>query len=867
MSEQINIQVLIDNVQGSKTLGDLKRSLAEVRKAQNEVGIGTKAFDQLNDALDEGSERVRTFRRGFDEIKAFATVGQTLAASFGIATAAISAFGLEGTNAEKALLKVQSALTIVQSFTALKEAIDAAKAANVALNASLLTNPYVLLAAGIAAAIVAFGDFSEKTDEAFQSTKLFNEELEKSLKIYDKLSPALERQQRIELSAAKTSEEKAKIKIKFIQEELKLVEKARSEIVKRFQQENISVEDVNKLREEQNKLIERELDLKADIVVINNELKNEVRDKKEVNQVQQESIDILEEYNVLLENQRFELQILNDLGASNQVQVTRYNEILDERLLKLNALEVKARNEIKDAKNLAAELAKINSERDKLVRTRIEINLPQIPQFDNIFNSQQLTNINKQLNTSFRLLLDPLSLKIANLSREVVELGDSAQGAIKKIELIKVRNEFNKISNELLAFQKRQQEVVIGLEIIPNQINNIFKAIKIGIGDTSYFDLITDSIKLLGETIEQSFFTKELDDLLNKTEIDVESFFNIVKNSFTAFENQQANVKAGYDELLQSNKITFEEYVKGLNDAKEAGNLALDSFTQKIADTIAKVKDPSQKQILESFFAQFVINAGLAIESLDSFDDRLKRFLNDFNKGLAYINTVQSGLFDIFQRQSQNRIDALENERASFEENLDKQLEADLLTQEQYAERRRLLDEEYNAKLREQKAEQFRTQKAADVIQATINTALAVSRALSEGGIIGPVLAGVVGAIGAVQIGLIASQPEPQFAEGGLFTGAGGPKDDSNRIRISNGEYIVNARATDSFLPLLEAINSMGNYQINTLGGSKTNSLVEKPVERYNPQNNNKPQRVFVVQSDISKANRTADNIKTRVTF
>ena len=866
MAEQINIQVLIDNVQGSKTLGELKRSLAEVRKAQDQVGIGSKSFDQLNDALDEGGERVRTFRKGFDEIKAFATVGQTLAASFGIATAAISAFGLEGTNAEKALLKVQSALTIVQSFTALKEAIDSAKAANIALNTSLLTNPYVLLAAGVAAAVIAFGNFTESTDDAFQSTEKFNEELEKSLKIYDKLTPALERQQKIELSAAKTNEEKAKIRIKFINEELKLVSQARTEIIKRFQQENISVEDLNKLREEQNKLLERELDLKAEIIITNNELKNEVKEKQQVNQVQQESIDLLEEYNVLLENQRFELQILNDLGASSQIQVTRYNEILDERIVKLNSLEVKARNEIKDAENLATELSKINTEREKLTRDRLEFNLPQIPILDNIFNSQQLTNINKQLDTSFRLLLDPLTLKIASLSREIVELGDNAQASVKKIELSKVRDEFNDISNQLLAFQKRQQSVVIGLEIIPNQINNIFRAIKIGISDSRLFDEITESIKLLGLTIEQSFFTKELDDLLDKTEIDVQSFFNIVKNSFNAFESQQNNIKAGYDELLQSNKITFQEYVNALNSAKEAGDLVLDSFSQKIADTIAKVKDPTQREVLENFFNQFVLNATLAVESLDSLDDRLKRFLNDFNKGLGYVNTIQSGLFDIFQRQSQNRIDALENERASFEENLEKQLQADLLTQEQYAERRRLLDEEYNAKLKEQKAQQFRTQKAADIIQATINTALAVSRALSEGGIIGPALAAVVGAIGAVQIGLIAAQPEPQFAEGGLFTGAGGPKDDSNRVRISNGEYIVNARATDAFLPLLDAINGMGNYSINTLGGSKSNSIVDKKVEAVKIQQQS-PLKVFVVQSDIAKANKTADDIKTRVTF
>lgn len=46
------------------------------------------------------------------------------------------------------------------------------------------------------------------------------------------------------------------------------------------------------------------------------------------------------------------------------------------------------------------------------------------------------------------------------------------------------------------------------------------------------------------------------------------------------------------------------------------------------------------------------------------------------------------------------------------------------------------------------------------------------------------------------------------FEDGGLFKGAGGPRDDANLVRISDGEFIVNAMATRRALPLLQAINS-----------------------------------------------------------
>ncbi|MBF6187987.1 hypothetical protein [Nocardia farcinica] len=46
------------------------------------------------------------------------------------------------------------------------------------------------------------------------------------------------------------------------------------------------------------------------------------------------------------------------------------------------------------------------------------------------------------------------------------------------------------------------------------------------------------------------------------------------------------------------------------------------------------------------------------------------------------------------------------------------------------------------------------------------------------------------------------------MATGGLFRGLGTGTSDSNLIRVSNGEFIVNAAATSRHLPLLEAINA-----------------------------------------------------------
>ena len=121
----------------------------------------------------------------------------------------------------------------------------------------------------------------------------------------------------------------------------------------------------------------------------------------------------------------------------------------------------------------------------------------------------------------------------------------------------------------------------------------------------------------------------------------------------------------------------------------------------------------------------------------------------------------------------------------------------------------RLLSEKkkINSKYEAEERKLRNIQKGISITQAIINTAEGVTSALKMGPILGPIMAAMIGAMGAVQIGLIAAQ---KFASGGLFRGKGGPRDDQNIIAVSDHEYIVNAAATKRWLPLLDAINYGG---------------------------------------------------------
>lgn len=83
---------------------------------------------------------------------------------------------------------------------------------------------------------------------------------------------------------------------------------------------------------------------------------------------------------------------------------------------------------------------------------------------------------------------------------------------------------------------------------------------------------------------------------------------------------------------------------------------------------------------------------------------------------------------------------------------------------------------------------------AAAIAPASIALALGTTQSVSAG--FGAGAAGVIG--GGI----------PGFAEGGLITGPGGPKDDAILARLSNMEFVMPADKTRAYLPMLEQMRS-----------------------------------------------------------
>lgn len=241
--------------------------------------------------------------------------------------------------------------------------------------------------------------------------------------------------------------------------------------------------------------------------------------------------------------------------------------------------------------------------------------------------------------------------------------------------------------------------------------------------------LLEAQLSTSGLSDEEAFKIKEA---LAKAEIEL---INKVRD---------ARVKAA-DESNEAERESWSELQNYLSDLENISNNALDglgTLFRGLTDLITKV----------------VKDGKLGLEDL-----------------LGTISAVPEGLTAMMISQYDQQIEKIEEEQEANEEVGEKELdrieeleEKGAISTEEAEARKRAAEErtaQRDKELEKQKAEiqqkQARWDKANSIIQATIATALAVTKALPN-----LVLAAVVGAMGAAQIAMISAQPIPKYARG-----------------------------------------------------------------------------------------------------
>lgn len=180
-----------------------------------------------------------------------------------------------------------------------------------------------------------------------------------------------------------------------------------------------------------------------------------------------------------------------------------------------------------------------------------------------------------------------------------------------------------------------------------------------------------------------------------------------------------------------------------------------------------------------------------------------------------------------------------------------KQAEADADAKRVAEEAR--INAEFDKKIRDEKKKAFKKKKAADLVAAGINTAVGITSALGAPFPLNIAMPIIVGAMGAIQMGIIASRPVPEFNQGGytgVASGGRSPSVDSIPAMLAPEETIFNKGQGQNLHSALDAAGLLSK-------GSR-----KRAVANMNTNHNN--QKTLNIHGNVN-VNQTSDLFDDRI--
>jgi hypothetical protein len=349
------------------------------------------------------------------------------------------------------------------------------------------------------------------------------------------------------------------------------------------------------------------------------------------------------------------------------------------------------------------------------------------------------------------------------------------------------------------------------------------------------------------------------------------------------FEQQLQNIENEKKEIeskLEDENLSYEkqEELKIRLQQLDAERAAAEA--KRASD--AKANEDAINKLLE----EQIENTGKAVEATESQVKSLKEFLKEdfvaviqavtdlLASSLEFINQKISAISSSYDREIKKASDFYDRlieaagENASEVARLEQQKDEALVA----------LEAQKNDQIADLQIKAARTQFALDIGNAITAAAVGFNRAFSLGPIAGTIAAALIAASTGIQIATAKSARDQaiaeanalrssggsgslnvrtQFATGGFVSGPGTATSDSIPAMLSNGEFVVNARATSQNLPLLESINNSIRPQKFFAGGLVGDALsanrdkkLQETLDKID-QKLDKPLRAYVVTSDI----------------
>ena len=290
--------------------------------------------------------------------------------------------------------------------------------------------------------------------------------------------------------------------------------------------------------------------------------------------------------------------------------------------------------------------------------------------------------------------------------------------------------------------------------------------------DIAQADKEIDALEQKNETqrqIERESFVKKVEDLQTQANIEKDllqaSFVNTGK---TNAQKKNQEIQHKNDLLAIELKFLQQKLELAKQFAAQDGIISDEEVEQinKLSTAIAGV----QEQVKDNEGKKVIDGLGLTQKDMNT----IQRAADSI---LSILDTIKS----VIDANAANQIRAIDD-TFKFEEAA---IQHSTLSQEQKEEKIQKLNKKTAEKKYRIELEQFEANKALSLITAAIQTSLAVINALASVPFPANIAAAILaGAAGAVQIGIIASQPpppKPQFYKGG-YTGSGDPTESSTLL-------------------------------------------------------------------------------------
>ena len=726
MATEVVVNLKVNGLnETNQSLQQLETNIENIQQTTNNVG-GT-GFNTLSNNVKASTEKIDEFekklKKSVDVGKSAVGVTKTLAGSVNLATSAFAAFGVENEEVQKSLLKVQAAASFATGIKDLTEGFKALNVSGLALNKTLLANPFVLIGTLVVTLITSFIGFDEiikiltksvelaflpftalfglfssgknDIDETTKSLEDYNTELEKSEKISNQNVQSKER----ELELLKTQ-----------RASLQQIRQAEFELAK----------------EQKIAAGEREIDLTNRIAKLQEQLTNETLSSESQKKIQEELI-----------------QREKDLDSAK-------NQAFNAETRRLVILEQIRQDGIDAAKKRAQEELQliIDTEKVRVLRTsegsaiRIEA---QINEAEKIFETRKKLQRQLEITDSGLLVLEQ-----------------------EKINLVQsLRNQLSLLSNSYKEVKQSAEEVAVivpDFDVITPLVEGIVKRRELLVDEIN-FELDNNKLRLEDRLMLN-------DELFNAQIQLVEAQENLEIRKAEQTGDNIEEIQKKYDRLrIDAERKKSDEIEKIEKERLQQILNLTERFVQDIGSIVQEVS-PFFESVGQTALQTFEGIANQVPDLLKKLTDDTLSEQERLAAGISFIGSSIGQITEIIQKDTEVRLEQIDKEEQERISSLERQKEAGLITEQELSVGKTQIQNEFLKKRREAEKKAFEQEKAIRIVQAIAQTAAAVLNSFSSGSAIGgppvgAVFAGIAAAFGAAQIAIISSQKFPEQGGGG----------------------------------------------------------------------------------------------------